>query len=120
VKFLQVTIFVGNLEESISFYENIVGLTVKRRLPAAPDQEIAFLGEGETEIELIYNKKKEEISVGQDISLGFETASVDELIVQLREKGVPLISDIIQPNPQVKFFFVTDPNGVKIQFEEKH
>ncbi|MDR1916339.1 MAG: VOC family protein [Synergistaceae bacterium] len=118
MKFLLVTIHVRDLDESIAFYRDIVGLAVKRRFSGGPGVEIAFLGEGETEVELISDAKNPDVSVGTGISIGFETASVNELISSLREKCVPVISEVIQPNPHVKFFFATDPNGVRIEFLE--
>jgi lactoylglutathione lyase len=118
MKFMHVTISAKNLDESVAFYRDIVGLPVTRRYAAGPDTEIAFLGDGETQVELIYTKNKPDVAIGQDISIGFATDSVERLIEELRAKGVPLISDIISPNPHVAFFFVADPNGVKVQFLE--
>ncbi len=46
------TLNVNNLEESIKFYTEIAGLEVVNRFKAGPS-EIAFLGSGETKIELI-------------------------------------------------------------------
>jgi lactoylglutathione lyase len=36
----------------------------------------------------------------------------------IKEKSIEIESGPIQPNPNVKFFYVLDPNGVKIQFVE--
>lgn len=36
----------------------------------------------------------------------------------VKEKGVEITSGPFQPNPSTKFFFITDPNGMKIQFVE--
>jgi lactoylglutathione lyase len=80
--------------------------------------EIAFMGEGETKVELIYNGKSKDISIGEDISLGFEVDSAEEMMTAVKEKGVEIHSGPFQPNPHVKFFFVLDPNGLKIQFVE--
>jgi len=46
MKFLWTTIHVKNLEESIDFYSNLMGLQVARRFPAGPGIEIAFMGNG--------------------------------------------------------------------------
>ncbi len=116
--FLWTTINVKNMEESLKFYQEIVGLSLDRRFGAGPGSEICFLGDGETKLELISNEKTENVNLGTDISLGFEVSSVDGKIAFLEEKGVKLLSGPISPNPHTKFFFVLDPNGLKIQFVE--
>jgi lactoylglutathione lyase len=118
MKFCWSTLAVKNMEESLKFYQEIVGLTVDKRFNAGPGMEIAFLGDGETKVELICNENVKEVNVGQDISWGFEVKSLDEMMTLAKEKGINILTGPIQPNPHVKFFFVTDPNGFKIQFVE--
>lgn len=117
MKFCWSTLVVKNMEESLKFYQEIVGLTIDRRFKAGPGTEIAFLGDGETKIELICNENNKEVNVGQDISWGFEIESVDKMMEFVKNNGIEY-SGPFQPNPQVKFFYVTDPNGLKIQFVE--
>jgi lactoylglutathione lyase len=118
MKFCWSTLTVKNMDESLRFYEEIVGLKVQQRFPAGPGTEIAFLGDGETKIELIWNAEKKDVHIGEDISWGFEVDSAEECIALIREKGIPIHSGPFQPNPHTKFFFVQDPNGMKIQFVE--
>lgn len=118
MKFCWSTLKVKNMDESIGFYEEIVGLKVERRFQAGPETEIAFLGDGETKIELICDKKKKEIEIGQDISWGFTIDSVDQMISFLRERGIEIQSGPFQPNPHSRFFYISDPNGMRIQFVE--
>lgn len=123
MSFLWTTIRVKDLEESIEFYQDIVGLELQRRFEAGPKREIAFMaagaGKGETEIELIDDQDdKEESDLGKDISLGFAVTSVSKKMESLKEKGIEIEEGPITPNPQIEFFFVLDPNGLRIQFAE--
>lgn len=118
MKFSWCTIMVKDLNESIKFYEEIVGLKLNRKFNAGPNRKIAFLGDGGTEVELIEDLDKKSVDIGKDISLGFEVENSDEMIEFIKEKNLKIESGPIQPNPNVKFFYVLDPNGVKIQFVE--
>ena len=120
MSFLWTSIKVKDLEESIKFYQEIVGLEIQRRFEPGPKREIAFLtaDETQTEIELIDIQSKEEIEIGADISLGFEVESVEEKMNFIEDKGIEIESGPIAPNPKIEFFFVLDPNGLRIQFVE--
>lgn len=118
MKFCWTTLHVNDLEESLAFYREIVGLELTRRFEGGHAGEIAFLGKGETQLELICNPASPPVDMGRDVSLGFEVASVDEMIAFVQQKGIAVHSGPFQPNPHVKFFYVLDPNGLKIQFVE--
>jgi len=118
MKFCWSTLKVKNLEESLKFYQDIVGLNISKRFNAGPGKEIAFLGKGETKIELICYEALNEVSYGEHISFGFEVNSVDEMMNFVKGKGIAIHSGPFQPNPHIKFFYVLDPNGLKIQFVE--
>lgn len=117
MKFCWTTIKVSNLEASLKFYQEIVGLPISRRLKAGPGTEIAFLGDGETQLEIMYHEGVSKVDLGQDISIGFEVKSIDEKLAFVKERGLEA-SDPFQPNPHVKFFYVSDPDGLKVQFVE--
>jgi lactoylglutathione lyase len=118
MKFCWTTLMVKNMEDSLKFYQEIIGLNIDRRFNAGPEMEIAFLGDGETKVELICNKNVNDVNLGKDISIGFEVKSVDEMMNFVKEKGIDIHSGPFQPNPHVKYFFVEDPNGLKVQFVE--
>jgi lactoylglutathione lyase len=110
---------VKNMEESLKFYQEVVGLTIDRRLQSGPEMDICFLGDGETKVELICDAKATVSNEVKDFCLGFEVGSVDKMIEFIKEKGLEVDSGPYQPNPHIKFFYVKDPNNVKIQFVEK-
>lgn len=118
MKFCFSTLFVKDLEDSIQFYRDIIGLPVIRKFSPSQNLEIAFLGEEGTQIELIENKDKKAIDVGADISWAFVVDSMDGVYQSMKNSGIIILSDIIQPSPNVRFFYIQDPNGMKIQLVE--
>ncbi|MDD6310505.1 MAG: VOC family protein [Firmicutes bacterium] len=115
MKMRHVTIQSAKYEESIKFYQEIVGLTIVNEIKGKGPHDITFLanGEGETCIEII-DDKEAGFAVNA-ISVGFEAADVDAYREELVAKGIPC-SPMIAPNPFTKFFFTKDPNGLDIQF----
>jgi lactoylglutathione lyase len=118
VKFCWVTINVTDFYASLKFYTEVIGLTIDRVFQPNPNMQIAFLGSGETKVELIYDQKGSSRNYGKAISIGFEVESVDHLIKKLEESNIKLESGPHQPNPTIKFIYVLDPNGVHVQFVE--
>lgn len=118
MKFCWCTITVNNMEDSLRFYQEIVGLSINSRFQAGPGMEISFLGDGETKVELVCDSNRKVLGNAEGISLGFEVGSVDEMIKLIKEKGLEVDRGPYQPNPHVKFFFVKDPDGVSVQFVE--
>ena len=116
MKFSHVTLSVNDIEASLRFYQEIIGLEAKRRFTAGPDTEIAFLGSGDTEMELISGAARGGAETGKGVSLGFVSGSLEDLITLLREKGYETDGAIHSPNPLVSFFFARDPDGYSIQF----
>lgn len=118
MNYIHTTLQVKDMDESLKFYQEIVGLEISRQFDAGPDRKIVFLGDGETKIELIYSPENKTVDIGNDISIGFETESVDEMMAFVQEKGVAIHSGPFEPNPSTRFFYVQDPNGLRVQFAE--
>lgn len=118
MKFCWTTITVSNLEKSLAFYQDILGLEISRRMKPSAELEIAFLGSGETQVELICYAGNTDVSFGKDISLGFVVESIDDFTRMIATRGIPVHSGPFQPNPFVKFIYIQDPDGLKIQLVE--
>ena len=120
MKFVWSTLYVKDMEQSLKFYEEIVGLAISRRFPAGPGREIIFLGDGETQIELIQDEKRMmNIQATGDFSWGFLCDDLDAVYALCKKKSIPIYSEIESPNPHVRFFMALDPNGLKVQFAEQ-
>lgn len=118
MKFLWTTIYVRNLDESVSFYSDLLGLQVIKRFPAGPDTEIAFMGnrtDNETLVELMADSKKGITSFGESISIGFAVDSVDAMLDIVKRKDIPVNSGPFE-TPAFRFFCIKDPNGLNVQF----
>ncbi|WKY48678.1 VOC family protein [Eubacteriaceae bacterium ES3] len=113
-----VTLMVKNLDESLAFFMDVVGLAITRRIQAGPGVELAFLCDGESQVELICNQNNPEINPGNAISLGFEVNSLEAKMASLKEQGIEILGGPLKPNPHIQFIYVLDPNGFKIQFFE--
>lgn len=109
-----ITLRVGNMEESIKFYEIMTELVISRRFTEG-SAEVAFLtnGEGETEIELLYIPEGQKFE-GKGMFICFETDKLEEMHkLAQRENLNP--SPIQIPGDGTRYFYVYDPNGVSIQ-----
>lgn len=118
MSFCHVTLTVKDLDASICFYTEVLGLPIDRRYHSGTDTEIAFLGSGETKVELIHYENQSDAMIGNGVSIGFSVESVTEKLASIKGSGIPVVSDIVQPNPHVRFFYVTDPDGFRVQLLE--
>ncbi|MFW5642524.1 MAG: VOC family protein [Alkalispirochaeta sp.] len=116
--FAWTTLRVRNMEQSLHFYHEILGLPIDRRMKPAPEREIVFLGSGPTKVELIADPDTGPVTCGDSLSIGFVVPSVDEFIEALRAQQIPVHAGPIQPNPHIRFFYVLDPDGLQVQFVE--
>ena len=119
MKNLWTTIYVKNMEDSVKFYTEILDLEIEQRVKPTEDVEITFLCSGETKFELMHNKNITEISYSGNVSTGFSVDSADKYIEYLKTKNIPVAAGPFEPTPRIKFFYITDPNGYKIQLVEQ-
>jgi lactoylglutathione lyase len=118
MKFLWTSIYVKNLDESIAFYSNLVGLQVLKRFPAGPGIEIAFMGNGindETLVELLEDNNNSTVNYSEFISIDFAVDSVDTMVDTVKSKNISVHKGPFE-TPGSKFFCIKDPNGLNVQF----
>lgn len=107
------------MKKSLAFYRDILGLPLKRSMKPSDTMELAFLGEGETEVELICNKENTAPAFGKDISLGFIVPSIEAFQETMKKHNIPLLAGPFQPNPSIRFVYISDPDGLKIQLVQR-
>ncbi len=114
MKFCWVTINVNNMEESIKFYKDLIGLEILDRFTPYEGVEIVMLGEENgTMVELISNQTTKLKTKG--ISIGFKVDSLEGSIETMKNNGVKILTEPVSPSPDLEFYFVEDPNGLEIQ-----
>jgi lactoylglutathione lyase len=121
MKFLWTALYVKNLDESIDFYSDLVGLQVVRRFPAGPGVEIALMGNGvenETLVELLADSSRNGADFTESISVGFAVDSLDAMLSTVKERNIPVQGGPIE-TPSSRFFTIKDPNGLNVQFFQK-
>jgi lactoylglutathione lyase len=123
-KIEHVGIQVRDLDRSIKFYTEVLGLTLRQRVQLNETTELAYmtLGDGTSEIELV--RKTTEYTYAKESivhHLGFTVDDLPGLLERLRAHGVELIHQ--QPlhldrlNVNIAFFW--GPDGEKLELVER-
>ena len=119
-RMLHTCIRVMNLEKSLEFYKNALGLVETRRKDF-PEHKftLVYLSDapGGYEIELTYNYDPEK---PYDLGNGFSHVAIGaDDIVSLREKHMEMGYEVTDlkglPGEPPRYYFVTDPDGYKVE-----
>jgi len=117
--FCWVTIHVRNMEKSLHFYQNILGLPLSRRFSSRDIFEIAMLGkEGMPKIELLCRNDDLLEGTARGMTMGIEVESLQDALELMKNNQVQIMGEPISPNPFMRFCFVQDPDGYTIQLVE--
>lgn len=120
IKMLHTCIRVKDLEKSLKFYEEALGLVETRR-KEYPEHKFSLVYlsnvQGGYEIELTYNY---DVEVPYELGNGFShTAIGTENIEEMREKHIALGYEVTDlkglPGEKPHYYFVTDPDGYKVE-----
>ena len=124
VKIDHASITVKNMDESIRFYCESLGLKlVSRREIPENKAEIAFIS-GEDDnigIELTYWREKKDWTDGDQLDhLAFIVPDVSKSIEELRNKGVEIAKEPYSLKGSAsKIAFVKDPNGIWLELIQR-
>jgi lactoylglutathione lyase len=130
MRILHTMLRVGDLQRSVDFYTQVLGMTLLRTTKR-PDQQydLAFLGYGtnpeHAEIELTYNYGVARYELGTaygHIAIGVDDAAAT--CAAVRDKALALGGAVTREAGPVKggstvIAFITDPDGYKIELIER-
>ncbi len=124
MRFAHTSITVRDLERSLAFYTEVLGLEFERRRPIPENRaEIAFVRDPESgsRIELTYWEGKEEIDPGEQLDhLAFEVPELDAFLTRARAKGVRVAKEPYSlKGGSGRIAFVLDPDDVWIELLER-
>lgn len=126
MRLLHTMLRVGNLDKSIQFYTEILGMKLLRQSEnTAYEYTLAFLGYGDesenTVLELTYNWGTSEYDLGTAFGhLAIEVDDIYAVCDVMREQGITIKRE---PGPvkggKTVIAFIQDPDGYSIELIEK-
>jgi lactoylglutathione lyase len=109
------TIAVADMDASIKFYTEIMGLEIYDQFNPYPGFTITFMkGEGEGIIELIENAEDENTGKPGLIAVGIEVEDIHTTVKELKSKGAKFTREPTPISAGMRLAFLEDPNGVRI------
>ncbi|MGA2875669.1 MAG: VOC family protein [Nitrososphaerales archaeon] len=124
MKIAHASITVKNMDQSLNFYCNILGLNISRRREIPENKaEIAFVqGEGQStpSLELTYWREKKDWVDGDQLDhIALAVHDVAKTVEEFRKKGVEIAKEPYSLHGSTrKIAFVKDPNGIWIELIE--
>ena len=112
---------VSDLEKTISFYKDVLGLEEVRRQTSGRGSQLVFLKapDSDEEIEICKFDESGPVVVGPDLThLAFEVDDLDEFAKKAAAKGYPL-SDGPHSTGTGRIAFIDAPEGYEIELIER-
>lgn len=109
------TLIVADMDESIAFYQDVLGFTVDNTYaPAPPGAPVGCITlmkskEGDAMVELI----KDHVNEPGFYSISMEVEDMDAAMAELTDKGAKILNGPV-PISVGSCAFIEDPNGVRI------
>jgi len=120
-KLLHTRYRVKDLEKTVSFYRDVLGLQEVRRHTSGRGSQLVFFKapQSEEEIEICKFDESGPVVVGPDLThLAFEVDDLDAFARESAVKGYPL-SDGPHPSSSGRIAFIDAPEGYEIELIER-
>jgi lactoylglutathione lyase len=121
-KLLHTRYRVNDLERTVKFYRDVLGLKEIKRHKSPRGSELVFLKapEGEQEIEICFFPGGESVKVQPDLThLAFEVDSLDEFAKHLARHGLKYSDGPATTSTGTVFAFIDAPEGYEIELIQK-
>ena len=116
MKLAHTMIRVKNLEETLDFYQNFIGLKELRRKPIGDEATLVFLSDADENyvLELTYNHGRADYTLGDQFGhLAFVADDLDRIVEEVERRGWWYRKS--RPEIGSRYIFVKDPNGYDIE-----
>ncbi len=120
MKLAHTMIRVKDLEETLEFYTDFLGLREVRRRPIGDEATLVFLGDESDHyhIELTYNHDGPDYELGNQFGhLAFHVDDLEPVVQEVEKRG--WWHRRSKPTTGSNYIFVKDPNGYDIEILEK-
>ena len=121
-KLLHTRMRVSDMDQTISFYTEVLGLEVLERKVSPRGSHLAFLKVPNSEelIELTSFPPSGPVRVQEDlVHLAFQVESLDDTIASLNAKGVKVTDGPTQTSSGSRFIFIDAPDGYEVELIER-
>jgi lactoylglutathione lyase len=121
-KLLHTRMRVSNMEQTLKFYRDVLGLEVVEQKVSPRGSHLAFLAVPNSEelIELCSFPGSGHVQVQEDlVHLAFEVADLDDTIQELQTQGIPITDGPTQTSSGSRFIFIDAPDGYEIELIQR-
>ena len=121
-KLLHTRMRVSDVDATIAFYRNVLGLDVLERKVSPRGSHLAFLSVPNSDelIELCSFPASGPVNVPEDlVHLAFEVDDLDQTIDQLNARNVPITDGPTRTSSGSRFLFIDAPDGYEVELIER-
>jgi lactoylglutathione lyase len=121
-KLLHTRMRVSDMDQTIAFYTNVLGLEVLERKTSPRGSHLAFLRVPNSDelIELCSFPPSGPVKVQEDlVHLAFQVGNLDETIAALSQQGIKITDGPTTTSSGSRFLFIDAPDGYEVELIER-
>ncbi|WHZ23353.1 MAG: Lactoylglutathione lyase [Nitrospira sp.] len=122
IKLLHTRMRVSDMDQTIRFYQDVLGLEVLERKVSPRGSQLAFLKVPNSEelIELCSFPASGAVKVQEDlVHLAFQVENLDRTIEALKAKQIPITDGPTRTSSGSRFIFIDAPDGYEVELIER-